>query len=88
MPRRIVSFQTGRADLPLTLPANDGRDRSHAYFLVVELNDRSWVVFTAFSRVWGLGRTTQFSVVLALLNRHAWLCTSPSMALLRGDARA
>lgn len=38
-----------------------------AYFLCVELRDSSWLVFTAPTRVWGLGRPTRIAIAVVLL---------------------
>ena len=66
-PRRTVRFQAGRRDAPLPPPQVDGRPDRGAYFLSVELEDRSWVTFTAFNRIWGVDRSTRIGVALGLL---------------------
>jgi signal transduction histidine kinase len=47
-----------------------GYDRTlhpNAYFLAVRLTDQSWLVVTALTRTWGLGRPIQFGVRLACM---------------------
>ncbi len=66
-PRRTVRFQADQRDAPLPPPQVDGRPDRGAYFLSVELEDRSWVMFTAFNRIWGVDRSTRISVALGLL---------------------
>lgn len=38
----------------------------HSYFFAVELTDKSWLVFTVFSRIWGVNRQTR-QIIFGLL---------------------
>jgi signal transduction histidine kinase len=40
---------------------------SDTYFMNVELDDKSWLVFTVFHRSWGLRPATHFGITLAML---------------------
>jgi signal transduction histidine kinase len=45
----------------------DLKSNPNAYFAAVKLGDASWIVFTALTRVWGLGLTTRIGLGLGLL---------------------
>lgn len=70
-PRRTVLFEAGDGNLPpqmalgRSIVASDqSRD---SYFLSVELNDQSWVVFTASARFWGANPVVRYGTMFSLL---------------------
>ncbi|WP_181196596.1 HAMP domain-containing sensor histidine kinase [Paraburkholderia sp. BL25I1N1] len=64
-PRRLFLFESDTR-----LPSGLRYDRAahpHAYFLAVELRDRSWIVFIATRRLWGLSEPAQIAIALSFV---------------------
>jgi signal transduction histidine kinase len=65
--RAVVTLRPGGGE---SVPEGLGYDGSKAavpYMLAVQLNDGSWLVFTAPNRVWGVGRIAHWVIWLVLL---------------------
>lgn len=65
--RRMVVFDHDDKIPSTARPYFDQAVHAGAYFLSVEVADRSWVVFTVPSRVWGLTKPDRMVIGLALL---------------------
>lgn len=65
--RRVMNFASAGPDQLVGSLRLDRADYPDAYFLAVGLDDGSWVVFVAPTRVWGLHSSTRIGIGLALL---------------------
>jgi signal transduction histidine kinase len=66
-PRPVVYFTSEDQNQHLAGLHGSGVGHPNAYFLSVQLNDGSWVVFTAPNRIWGVGPRVRIGIVLVLL---------------------
>jgi signal transduction histidine kinase len=66
-PRPVVSFKSDGQNQVLADLHLGSADQPNAYFAGVRLEDGSWVVFTAPTRVWGLNPPTRIGIGLVLL---------------------
>jgi signal transduction histidine kinase len=66
-PRRSVKFSSTNGGELLSELHFDRKINPDAYFVAVQLGDASWVIFTAPTRVWGLGLPGRIGLGLALL---------------------
>ena len=65
--RRLVYLDASSSGVPVTDLRAAVPARPRASVLSVEIDDGSWVVFTAPTRFWGIDRTARAGIVLALL---------------------
>ena len=61
--RRIVIFRADDGEAYLPALRYDRARHPDAYFMAIELDDQSWLVFTALQRSWGLERNWRITVI-------------------------